>query len=91
MTRKHQFIKEQCDCPRRATRFICRHCKALEYLSPREIRQLSLQQARCDNPAAPEIPATELFRARLGGTVNCLAPDWETHTEIHDASECENC
>ncbi|GAB7080972.1 hypothetical protein [Megalodesulfovibrio paquesii] len=89
--RKHQFIKEKCECSRRATRFICRYCKALEYLSSREIRQLTLQQARCDHPEAPEIPSTELFRARLGGPVNCLAPDWETHNESHDTGECPQC
>lgn len=89
--RKHQFIKEKCKCPRRATRFICRHCNALEYLSPREIRTLQLQMARCDSPAAPEIPAKELFRARMGGAVDCLAPDWETHNEVHEPDDCENC
>lgn len=89
--RKHQFIKEKCDCPRRATRFICRHCKALEYLSVREIRKLPLQMARCDAPEAPTIPSKELFRARMGGTIDCLAPDWETHNEVHDVDECENC
>lgn len=89
--RKHEFIKEKCKCPRRATRFICRHCKALEYLSPREIKRLSLQMAKCEHPDAPVVPAKELFRARMGGTVDCLAADWETHTEVHEADDCESC
>lgn len=84
--RKHQFIKEKCECPRRATRFICRHCGVLEYLSAREIQKLSLQQARCDHAEAPDMPAKELFKARMGGTVDCLASDWETHSIVHPSS-----
>lgn len=76
--RKHQFVKADCNCPRRATYFTCRHCGDVEYGSREEIRRLSAHQATCTSPDAPEASPAETFKSRMGGTFDCLAPDWDT-------------
>ncbi len=40
---------------------------------------MSLGQAECQHPDAPQVPPQERFRAMLGGTLDCLAPDYDTH------------
>lgn len=76
--RKHQFIKSDCNCPRRATYFTCRHCGAVEYGGKDEIRRLPAHQATCTSSEAPEAAPAEVFKSRIGGTFDCLAPDWDT-------------
>ncbi len=86
---KHQFVKENCDCMRRATRFVCKHCGALEYRSERELKRLTLAQAECDDPAAPRLSAKERFKGQMGGAVDCLSPDFETY--MKDSGQCAGC
>lgn len=74
--RKHQYVKNDCQCERRATYFTCRHCGAVEYAAPDELRHLDTLRATCTSPEAPLVPPTEKFSASLGGTFDCLAPDW---------------
>jgi hypothetical protein len=87
--KKHQFVKTDCDCQRRATRYVCKHCGTYEYKSSGEIRKLSLVQAECTHPEAPAIPAAEKFRSRMGGAVDCLAPDYDTY--MKDRGQCSHC
>ncbi|MBG0775216.1 MAG: hypothetical protein H0S85_02115 [Desulfovibrionaceae bacterium] len=87
--RKHQFVKTDCECLKRATRFVCKHCGVMEYRSARELKALSAVQAACDHPDAPAVPPREAMRARFGGTIDCLAPDWETY--MRDSGACRNC
>ena len=77
--RKHQFVKEDCNCTRRATYFRCKCCGTMEYSSPKYLRVLNSAQAACSSPDAPEVPPVEVFRGMLGGTFDCLAPDFETY------------
>lgn len=79
--RKHQFVKVKCDCLKRATNFKCKYCGVLEYKSVREIQTLSRDAAQCDHPGAPVAPPAETFKGMLGGTFDCLAPDYETFNE----------
>ena len=37
-----------------------------------------MAQAECKSPDAPEIPTVELFKVKMGATVDCLSPDYET-------------
>jgi len=76
--KKHQFVKEDCNCSRRATYFRCKFCGTVEYKSPQELRTLNSTQAACSSPDAPAVPPQEAFRGMLGGTFDCLAPDFET-------------
>lgn len=87
--KKHQFVKTDCDCTRRATRFVCKHCGTYDYKSPKEIRKMSLVQAECSHPDAPDIPPAEKFKCHMGGTVDCLAPDYETY--MQGKGDCTNC
>lgn len=73
--RKHQFIKEDCNCGKRATIWICKHCGTREYRSMQEIRRLHSHQAECTHPDAPPVPPDERFKGFLGGTFDCLAPE----------------
>jgi len=77
--KKHQFVKEDCNCSRRATYFRCKFCQSMEYKSPQEIRALNSAQATCPSPNALAVPAQEAFKGLLGGTFDCLAPDYETY------------
>ena len=76
--KKHQCVKSDCNCVRRATYFKCKHCGTIEYCSQREIQTLDAHRATCTDPAAPEAPPTEKFKSMMGGTFDCLAPDFET-------------
>ncbi len=76
--RKHQYTKEDCNCSRKATYFRCKFCNEVEYKSMGEIRRLNSTQANCESPQAPEVPPQEVFKGMLGGTFDCLAPDFET-------------
>ena len=77
--RKHQFAKIDCNCTRRATHLKCIFCGVMEYRSLDEARRMSLGQAECPDAAAPQVPPQEKFRAMVGGTLDCLAPDYDTH------------
>ncbi len=74
--RKHQFIKSDCKCERRATYFVCRHCGAVEYAATDELRHLELLRATCTSDEAPLVQPAEKFRASMGGAFDCLAPDY---------------
>ncbi len=76
--KKHQFVKVDCNCARRATNFRCKHCGVMEYCGAREIQALDSHRASCGSPDAPDIPPAEKFRAMMGGAIDCLAPDFET-------------
>jgi hypothetical protein len=94
--RKHQFVKVKCDCFKRATNFKCKHCGTLEYKSARELRRLCKDAAQCDSPQAPQAPSAESFKGMLGGTFDCLAPDWETHSQDQTEggarrADCKTC
>ncbi len=73
--RKHQYVKEDCNCSRKATYYRCKFCGELEYKSPRELQRLNSTQASCSSPNAPEVPAHESFKGMLGGTFDCLAQE----------------
>lgn len=75
--KKHQFIKADCNCPRRATYFTCRHCGVMEYCGKQEIQSLDMHRAACTSGEAPEATPSEMFKSRLGGTFDCLAPDYD--------------
>lgn len=73
--RKHEFVKMDCMCQKRATHYVCRHCGAMEYASPQELRHLPTVRARCESPKAPECNPQEQFKSMFGGTYDCLAPE----------------
>lgn len=73
--RIHQFVKEDCNCFRRATHWVCKHCGTREYRSKRELTRLNKTQAQCTDPSAPKAPSDAAFKAMLGGTFDCLAPE----------------
>ena len=89
--RKHQFVKENCQCSRKATYFRCKFCNSLEYKSPREVKILNSTQAACSSPDAPAVPPHEVFKGLLGGTFDCLAPDYETYQQKDPPADCVNC
>ncbi len=76
--KKHQFVKTDCNCAQRATYFTCKFCGTVEYCSQREIRALDALRAVCTSLEAPDVPPVEKFRTAMGGTFDCLAPDFET-------------
>jgi len=84
--KKHQFVKEDCNCSRRATYFRCKFCQSVEYKSPQELRTLNSAQAACSSPDAPDVPAQEAFKGMLGGTFDCLASDFETYLRDNQAA-----
>lgn len=86
--RKHQFVKVDCQCMRRATHLKCKHCGAMEYRSLDEARRMTVGQAECPAPEAPEVPAQERFRAVMGGAIDCLAPDHASYAQ--HASQAEH-
>ncbi|WP_029895699.1 hypothetical protein [Desulfohalovibrio reitneri] len=73
--RKHQFAKSDCNCHKRATVYACRHCGALEYKSPRELRRLSKRDATCPSEEAPRATSQEVLKAGFGGVFDCLVPE----------------
>lgn len=73
--RKHQFVKEDCKCVKRATNWICKFCGTREYKSLPEIRRLPPHQAECEHPDAPQVSPDERFKSFLGGTFDCLGPE----------------
>jgi hypothetical protein len=89
--KKHQYVKEDCNCSRRATYFRCKFCGEVEYKSPNEMRTLNSTQASCSSPDAPEVPPQEVFKGLLGGTFDCLAPDFETYMRNNPPADCVNC
>ena len=88
---KHQFVKEDCNCSRKATYFRCKFCGDMEFKSSQELRFLNSAQAACSSPNAPTVPAHEVFKGLLGGTFDCLAPDYETYQQKNPPAECVNC
>lgn len=76
--RKHQFVKQDCNCLRKATYFTCKHCGAVEYCSLDEVRALHADRATCMSENAPSVPPADAFRSKLGGCIDCLAPDYDT-------------
>lgn len=80
--RKHQFVKTNCNCLRNATYLKCKFCGAMEYCGPDEVRELTVEQAECSSSLAPEVSKVDLFKSKLGGTFDCLSPDYETF-EVH--------
>ena len=95
--RKHQFVKEDCNCSRKATYFRCKFCHSLEYKSQRELQVLNSTQAACPSPDAPSVPPKKAFMGLLGGTFDCLAPDFETYrrtardNQTDGNTKCEPC
>lgn len=89
--RKHQFVKTNCNCLRNATYLKCKFCGTVEYCSTREIRALTMEQATCASPEAPEVPRSEVFKSKLGGTFDCLSPDYETWEKEHGRCTAPNC
>lgn len=79
--RKHQFVKDNCNCTRNATFFRCKFCREVEYKSAKELRRLSTAQATCASLDAPEVSQKEVFMGLIGGTFDCLAPDFETYMQ----------
>ena len=76
--KKHQFVKIKCDCKHRATNFVCKHCGVMEFCSPDEVKTLDMYRALCTGAGAPEASPVETFKAKMGGTFDCLASDFET-------------
>lgn len=76
--KKHQFVKSDCNCMRKATYFTCKHCGTVEYCGLEEIRTLDAYRAACTGEGAPEATPAEAFKSKMGGGVDCLAPDYET-------------
>lgn len=76
--KKHQFVKADCNCLRRATYFTCKYCGTVEYCSLQEIKTLNLYRATCKSDKAPDASHAEEFKSKFGGTIDCLAPDFET-------------
>lgn len=66
------FVKEDCNCTRRATHYRCRFCDTREYGGAREMRRLNANRAQCEHPDAPEPSSEERFKGFLGGTFDCL-------------------
>ncbi|EPR44496.1 hypothetical protein dsx2_1455 [Desulfovibrio sp. X2] len=89
--RKHLFAKTDCNCLRKATYFKCVFCGCLEYLSVDEIRRMDRSRAECPDERAPRVPSQEAFLTGFGGTVDCLAPDWQTHYRDAPPDDCPNC
>jgi len=87
--RKHQFVKTDCNCTRKATHFECKFCGTREYRSAHELTRLTRAQAECESRNAPDAPPKEAFKAALGGTFDCLSPDFETYNQ--GTGRCENC
>lgn len=73
--RKHQFIKQDCNCTKRATIWVCKFCETKEYRGLQEIRRLPPHQAECSHEDAPQVSPDERFKGLLGGTFDCLAPE----------------
>jgi hypothetical protein len=90
LMKKHQFVKSDCNCPRRATFFKCKHCGSLEYCGIEEVRHLDAYRATCTHADAPEASPAESFKSKMGGTIDCLAPDYETWDKEQQASEACN-
>ena len=40
---------------------------------------MNKEQATCTSPDAPDVPPQDAFKGMLGGTFDCLAPDYETY------------
>ena len=76
--RKHQFAKVKCNCAQRATYFKCKHCGVVEYGDIAEMRRKEALRAVCSDPGAPMASPKEKFAASMGGTFDCLAPDYDT-------------
>lgn len=76
--KKHQYAKQDCNCLRRATYFVCKHCGAVEFCSVDEVKTMPSSRAFCTSSDAPDVGHAECFKCRLGGTLDCLAPDFET-------------
>lgn len=76
--KKHQYIKKDCNCSRRATFFECRHCGLVEHSSVDDIRQMDVYHAVCTSADAPDASPTEIFKSKMGGLIDCLAPDYAT-------------
>lgn len=79
--RKHQFVKVDCLCKKKATQFVCNYCGVVEYRSKDEVTRMSKMQAKCDHANAPEADPQEQFKSMLGGNFNCLSPDYETYNQ----------
>lgn len=75
--KKHQFVKADCECSRRATVFTCKHCGLMEYSSPEELRNMEALKAVCTGDSAPDADPVEAFKGKMGGTFDCLSPDYE--------------
>ena len=73
--RKHQFVKNDCNCDKRATYYTCVHCGGMEYAGQEEITSLDVFRATCSSPDAPMVQPAEKFKASMGGAFNCLAPE----------------
>ena len=73
--RKHQFVKADCNCDKRATYYTCAHCGGMEFAGQAEIETLDVFRATCSSPQAPMVSPTEKFKGGMGGTFNCLAPE----------------
>lgn len=96
--RRHEYVKTDCKCTKRATRMVCKHCGLLEYKSPQELRRLAKDDAACTDPRAPQVPAKEAFKGMMGARFDCLAADWETYADKHpdvnkpqEGEDCDNC
>jgi len=65
----------------------------MEYKSQHELRALNAEQAKCPSPNAPAVPPHMAFKGMLGGTFDCLAPDYETYQRDNPTSgdACETC
>jgi len=85
--KKHQYVKKDCNCRHRATKFVCKHCGAVEQCSYDEIRNLDSYRALCTGDDAPAAPPAEAFKAKIGGGFDCLAPDFETWSEANEPTE----
>ncbi len=73
--RKHEFIKEDCKCFRKATYYVCKHCKTRIYRSRNEVSRLPRNEAMCFSPDAPLADPQESFKGFLGGTFDCTSKD----------------
>jgi hypothetical protein len=76
--KKHQYVKVKCDCTHRATNFVCKYCDAMEHGSYDEIRNLDVYRALCTGADAPLSSPVEMFKAKMGGGFDCLAPDFDS-------------
>ncbi len=84
MVKKHQFVKADCACARRASVYTCKYCGTMEYSSLEELRQMQGMKAVCPGEGAPEALPMEVFKERMGGAFDCLAPDYATWTQGKD-------